>query len=143
MIMVLSERTKTILKISLIGLSLFLILNAFARTYGIGYKATFTIEDSGVLPGRGTRQAYWVSGLVEITYNPLFFPISFISGTTQCFDEVKIIVCPEENVTELAALTKVNGEVMRNFPYFLVVSFVLALLIERWLSFILKELSHG
>lgn len=141
--MLLPKYIKTILKILFAGVLFFLILNVFARTSGIGYRAKFTYADSGALPGRGSIQAYWVSGFVEIIYNPLFFPISFISGATQCFDEVKVIVYPEENITEMAALAKLNSELVRNIPYFLVVSFVFAFLFERWLSFVLKAISYG
>ena len=82
--------------------------------------------------------AYKHVGYLDITYNKFLFPISYMSGNGKYFGEVGVIVYPEENLVEIAALPCVRMEVMRNLPYFLTISSALALLLLKTLTTLIK-----
>lgn len=138
------KHVKLFLKVLFVWLILLFVFNMLSRTYGIGYTASLVVTDSGILSyGRSGRFAYWSAGYLYITYNPVLFPVSYICGDGQYYGEVRVIYYPEDNLVEVAALTKIPEEVWRNLPYLFVLSFALALVLERWLSFIYRMLRYG
>lgn len=138
------RHVKVFIRVLFIWLISLFVFNILSRTYGIGYTASLIITEGGMLSyGRSGRFAYWSAGYLYIIYNPVFFPVSYLCGDGQYYGEVRVVYYPEDNLVEVAALTKISEEVWRNFPYLFILSFALALILERWLSFIYRMLRYG
>lgn len=130
---ILSSTLKPILKISAVAIVLFIILNLAARTLGVGYTASYSFMSSEAFSyGRGDS----ATGLdfvidLDISFNPLLFPFSYLSGYGIYSGPTRVLCYQEENLLEIATLIRVVPETMRNIPYFLAVSFLAGLLVEE------------
>jgi len=138
------KHIKIFLRVLFVWMILLFVFNMLSRTYGIGYTASLIVTDSGMLSyGRSGRFACWSAGYLYITYNPVLFPVSHILGDGQYYGEFRVVHYPEDNLVEVAALTIIREEIWRNLPYFFVLSFVLALVLEKLLSFIRRMPMRG
>ena len=133
-----------LLRVFAIGVVIFLILNLVGRTSGIGYTATYeTISGEVFGYGRGEPK---IAGLcilhLEVSYNPLLFPLSHLSGNGRYSGETWVLSYPGEDMGEIAAMIRVSQEITRNLPYFLAISLAVGLVLEE-LMFGLSKLKHG
>jgi len=130
---ILSLTLKPILKIFAVAIVVFIILNLAARTSGVGYTASYSYMSGEAFSfGRGDTP----TGLdllidLDISFNPLLFPFSYLSGYGTYSGPTRVLCYQEENVVEIASLLRVIPETTRNVPYFLVVSFLAGLLVEE------------
>lgn len=132
---------KRILRILVLGAGFFLILNLLARTPGIGYSVNSYKRLSGeeIYFGRESpKTAYKVAVYMNISYNPLLFLISYLSGDVTYAGETMVIIYGEEKAIEMAATLRVSWEVTKNLLWFITLSFVLALVAEAFILRVYK-----
>lgn len=134
-----SSLLKPILKVLIIGVVIFFILNLSARTSGIGYTSTFeSVSTETFSFGRTHSIGYHSSVYLEVFYNPVLFPISHLLGYGRYSGITWVVHYPEEDMGQIAALIRVREEVSRNIPYLLTVSFAVALVLEESIFHLMK-----
>lgn len=124
-----------------------LLLSIIAFSEGIGYNANeITVESEHVLPrvhdlfGPGPETG--VGGIlylciVNISLNPLLYPLSCLSGNEQVLHISAILDYPvlyagrKYEVISTAKFGAVFPEVCKNFAYYLIVSIIILFLAEK------------
>ncbi|MEM3699751.1 MAG: hypothetical protein QXL57_02645 [Candidatus Bathyarchaeia archaeon] len=124
---------KTVLIVFLVSVCVFGIMNMAARTPGIGYTAKCEQMAPPEVFSFGRTHTFGYQELVylNISYNPIFFPISYLSGSGSFSGLTIVLHYPEEKVETIAALMRVQEEIGRNLVYLITISFLIGIIIEE------------
>jgi len=113
-----------------LGLVSFGVLFLLAYSHGIGYKATVEITSSRLIVEEHPCFGGIYSGSLEYSLNPFLYPVSHVSGvgTTEQF----VYVCKPydysgDSAKEYAQARMLFREFLKNIPYYLAISSVVAL----------------
>lgn len=124
---------KTVLIVFLISVCVFGIVNMAARTPGIGYTAKCEQAAPPEIFSFGRTHTFGYQELVylNISYNPILFPISYLSGSGSFSGLTMVLHYPEEKAETIAALIRVQEEIERNIVYLIAISFLIGIIVEE------------